>query len=79
MKFIRLTSLKDSKPVFINPDFIGHMFRVPEKMSYGSVDEVEHTTVGVTTHNNGGFKVIEDVKQILKLIELSESHSYINV
>ena len=73
MKFIRLTSLKDSKPVFINPDFIGHMFRVPEKMSYGSVDEVEHTTVGVTTHNNGGFKVIEDVKQILKLIESSKS------
>jgi hypothetical protein len=73
MKFIRLTNLKDSKPVFINPDFIGHMFRVPEKMSYGSVDEVEHTTVGVTTHNNGGFKVAEDIKQILKLIESSKS------
>ena len=73
MKFIRLTSIKDSKPVFINPDFIGHMFRVPEKVSYGSVDEVEHTSVGVTTHNNGGFRVIEDVKQILKLIESSQS------
>ena len=73
MKFIRLTSIKDSKPVFINPDFIGHMFRVPEKMSYGSVDEVEHTSVGVTTHNNGGFRVAEDVKQIIKLIELSKS------
>ena len=73
MKFIRLTSIKDSKPVFINPDFIGHMFRVPEKMSYGSIDEVEHTSVGVTTHNNGGFRIIEDVKQILKLIESSQS------
>jgi hypothetical protein len=73
MKFIRLTSLKDSKPVFINPDFIGHLYQVPEKRSYGSVDEVEHTTVGVTTHNNGGFRVIEDVKQILKLIEKSQS------
>ena len=73
MKFIRLTSLKDSNPVFINPDFIGHLYQVPEKRSYGSVDEVEHTTVGVTTHNNGGFRVIEDVKQILKLIELSKS------
>ena len=73
MKFIRLTSLKDSKPVFINPDFIGHMFRVPEKVSYGSVDEAEHTCVGVTTHNNGGFRVAEDVKQILKLIESSQS------
>jgi hypothetical protein len=49
------------------------MFRVPEKMSYGSIDEVEHTSVGVTTHNNGGFRVIEDVKQILKLIESSKS------
>jgi hypothetical protein len=73
MKFIKLTSLKDSKPVFINPDFIGHMFRVPEKRSYGSVDEVEHTRVGVTTHNNGGFSVIESVEQILKRIEKSES------
>jgi hypothetical protein len=73
MKFIKLTSLKDSKPVFINPDFIGHMFRVPEKKSYGSVDEAEHTSVGVTTHNNGGFRVIESIEQILKRIEKSES------
>jgi hypothetical protein len=73
MKFIKLTSLKDSKPVFINPDFIGHMFRVSEKKSYGSVDEAEHTSVGVTTHNNGGFRVIESVEQILKRIEKSES------
>jgi hypothetical protein len=73
MKFIKLTNLKDSKPVFINPDFIGHMFRVPEKKSYGSVDEAEHTSVGVTTHNNGGFRVIESIEQILKRIEKSES------
>ena len=73
MKFIRLTNLKDSKPVFINPDFIGHMFRVPEKMSYGSIDEVEHTSVGVTTHNNGGFRVKETIEQIIKLIESSKS------
>ena len=72
MKFIKLTSLKDSKPVFINPDFIGHMFRVPEKKSYGSVDEAEHTSVGVTTHNNGGFRVKESIEQILKMIEKSK-------
>jgi hypothetical protein len=76
MKFIKVTSIKDKKPVFINPDFIGHMYRVPEKKSYGTVDEIEHTVVGVTTHNNGGFRVIEDVDQILKQIlhplELSE-------
>jgi hypothetical protein len=73
MKMIKLTSIKDSNFVFINPDFIGHLYQIPEKRSYGSVDEVEHTTVGVTTHNNGGFRVIEDVKQILKLIEKSQS------
>jgi hypothetical protein len=73
MKFIKLTNLKDSKPVFINPDFIGHMFRVPEKKSYGSVDEAEHTSVGVTTHNNGGFRVIESIKLILERIESSQS------
>jgi hypothetical protein len=72
MKFIKLTNLKDSKPVFINPDFIGHMFRVPEKKSYGSVDEAEHTSVGVTTHNNGGFRVKESIEQILKMIEKSK-------
>ena len=73
MKFIKVTSTKDKKPIFINPDFIGHMYRVPEKKIYGSVDEVEHTIVGTTTHNNGGFKVIETVEQILKQIEKSES------
>ena len=73
MKFIRLTSIKDSKPVFINPDFIGHLYQVPEIVSYGSVDEGAHTVVGVTTHNNGGFRVAEDIKQIIKLIESSKS------
>ena len=73
MKMIRLTSIKDSKPVFINPDFIGHLYQVPEKVSYGRVDEEAYTVVGVTTHNNGGFRVAEDVEQILKLIVKSES------
>ena len=72
MKMIKVTSLKDSKPLFINPDFIGHLYKVPEKRSYGSVDELEHTTVGVTTHNNGGFKVKETAKQIFELIEKIE-------
>jgi hypothetical protein len=69
MKFIKLTSLNTSKPVFINPDFIGHLYEVPKKVSYGSVDKEAHTKVGVTTHNNGGFEVIESVEQILKRIE----------
>jgi hypothetical protein len=69
MKMIKLTSAKDSKPVFINPDFIGHLYEVPEKSRYGSVDEEACTVVGVTTHNNGGFRVKQSVEQILKLIE----------
>ncbi len=72
MKFIVVASIKDLKPVFINPDFIGHMYRVPEKKVYGTVDEKEHTVIGVTTHNNGGFKVLETVEEIMKLIELSK-------
>lgn len=67
-KFIKVTSIKDSKPVFINCDFIGHMYRVPEKKVYGTVDEKEHTVIGVTTHNNGGFKVLETVEEILEIV-----------
>jgi hypothetical protein len=73
MKMIKLTSLKDSNPVFINPDFIGHLYHVDEKISYGSVDEKSHTVVGVITHNNGGFRVIESIKLILERIESSKS------
>jgi hypothetical protein len=66
MRFIKVTSIKDKKPVYINPDFIGHMYRVPEKKTYGTVDEIGYTVIGVTTHNNGGFKVIEDIDEIFK-------------
>jgi hypothetical protein len=66
MKFIKVTSIKDKKSVYINPDFIGHIYRVPEKKVYGTVDEIEHTVIGVTTHNNGGFKVLEDIDEIFK-------------
>ena len=69
MKLIKLTSAKDGKPIFINIDQIGHIYYVPAKMSYGRVEEEAHTRVGVTTHNNGGFAVAENVNQILKLIE----------
>jgi hypothetical protein len=73
MKMIKLTSIEDSKPIFINPDFIGHLYEVAEKISYGSVDKPKHTRVGVTTHNNGGFSVIENIEKIIKLIESSKS------
>ena len=60
MKFIKLTSVEDGKPVYINIEMIGHMYEVPKD---------NHTRVGVRTHNNGGFRVAEDVDQIMKLIE----------
>ena len=69
MKIIKVTSLKDKKPIYINVDQIGHFYRVPEKMSYGSVDEVEHTRLGITTHNNGGFAITETPETLLKLID----------
>jgi hypothetical protein len=68
MKIIKVTSLKDKKPIYINVEQIGHFYIVPEKMSYGSVDEVEHTRLGITTHNNGGFAITETPKKLMELI-----------
>jgi hypothetical protein len=68
MKIIKLTSLSEKTPIYINVECIGHFYEVKETSSYGSIDKEKHTTVGVTTHNNGGFKVIESVDQIIKLI-----------
>jgi len=69
MKIIKLTSRSDKKSLYINVDHIGHFYRVPEKSEYGRVEKEEHTKLGVTTHNNGGFEVIETPEQILKLIK----------
>jgi hypothetical protein len=68
MKIIKVTSLKDKKPIYINVEQIGHFYRVPEKKSYGSVDEVEHTRLGITTHNNGGFAITETLEKLMELI-----------
>ena len=72
MKIIKVTSLKDKKPIYINVDQIGHFYRVPEKKSYGSVDEVEHTKLGITTHNNGGFSIVETPETLIKLINKAQ-------
>ena len=69
MEFIQLTFYNDKKPVFINPETIGHMYEVTEKMLHGRIDKGAHTMVGTTCHNNGGFKVTETTDQILKLIK----------
>ena len=65
---IKLTMANRKEFLYINPNHIGHCYRVPEKTEY-SKTIAEHTRVGVTTHNNGGFEVKESPEQIIKLIE----------
>jgi hypothetical protein len=68
MKIIKVTSLKDKLPIYINVEQIGHFYIVPEKMNYGRVEEVEHTKLGITTHNNGGFAITETPEKLMELI-----------
>ena len=68
MRFVKLTSITDNKPVYINIEQIGHFYQVPAHMEYGREKEPAYTRVGVATHNNGGFKIAEDIEQILELI-----------
>ena len=57
MKFIKLTSSTGNE-IVVNVACIGHMYK-----------DNDHTRVGVTTHNNGGFTVKETIEEILKLIQ----------
>jgi hypothetical protein len=44
-------------------------FEVEETRKYGhTVDKPKHSRIGVTTHNNGGFEVIESIEEIAKRI-----------
>jgi hypothetical protein len=70
MRIIKLTNLYQ-KPIYINVDAIGHFYEVKEEIEYGRVKTEKHTRIGVTTHNNGGFSVIESVKEIFDLIKCS--------
>jgi len=66
MKIIALTSNVDGKIVYINVDTIGHIYDVVKKVQYKEDDK--YTKIGTTTHNNGGFEVMENAKTILKMI-----------
>jgi hypothetical protein len=68
MKIIKVTSLKDKSSIYVNVEQIGHFYIVPEKMNYGRVEEVEHTRLGITTHNNGGFAITETLEKLMELI-----------
>ena len=69
MRLIKLTSLQDKQPIYINIDVIGHFFEVKEEIKYGRVEKTKHTRIGALTHNNGGFSVVESVKEIIELIK----------
>ena len=72
MKLIKLTSHSGNSPIYINIDEIGH-FNEGEvsKMNYNGVSKPEKfTTVGVTTHNNGGFRVKETPEEIIEKIKM---------
>jgi hypothetical protein len=68
MKIIKVTSLKDKSSIYVNVEQIGHFYIVPEKMNYDRIEEVEHTRLGITTHNNGGFSITETPKKLMELI-----------
>jgi hypothetical protein len=69
MKLIKVTALNEKSPIYINVEYIGHFYEVAETTSYGTVDKPKHTVIGVTTHNNGGFRITESIEKILKLIQ----------
>jgi hypothetical protein len=68
MKLIKLTLVNGLGNIYINPNHIGHCYRVPGSTKYNKPIECL-TRLGVTTHNNGGFEVKETPNQIIKLIE----------
>ena len=64
MKYIKLTSL-NGKKIYVNIDEIGHFYDTPNEEKQTE----NQTIVGVTTHNNGGFRVTETSKQIYDMIQ----------
>jgi hypothetical protein len=67
MKLIKLTSIANGKNIYVNPELIGHIYEVEETKDYNVIRTPKHTVIGVTTHNNGGFKVKETPEQIFKM------------
>ena len=57
IKFVKLTSYSTNKPIYLNIDMIGDI-----------IESDGYTRVGHLTHNNGGFKVSEEVEEVLELI-----------
>lgn len=70
MILIKLTSHSDDSPVYININEIGHFNEVKQSKDWfqGKPIVEKYTKVGVTTHNDGGFKVKETPSEIIKKI-----------
>jgi hypothetical protein len=73
MTFIKLTNCHNRtspKSVYVNIEQIGHMYQVTKKIEYSNPEQnFTHTILGVTTHNNGGFDILETPEEILELIK----------
>ena len=69
MRLIKLTPFHSKTPIYINVDMIGYLSEV-EETEYTRITK-KYTSVGHLTHNNGGFRVIESIKEIFDLIKCS--------
>jgi hypothetical protein len=69
MKLIKLTLFNSKTPIYINVEMIGDLSEVEEKDF--NREPKKYTSIGHLTHNNGGYKVIESVEEILKLLKES--------
>jgi hypothetical protein len=50
MRIIKLTSLQDKQPIYINIDVIGHFFEIKEEIKYGRVEKAKQTLPCIATH-----------------------------
>ena len=57
LRFIKLTSSHNKETIYINIDMIGDIWQGDG-----------FSSIGHLTHNNGGFKVTQDVEEILDLM-----------
>jgi len=70
MKTIKVTTLSDKRSIYINIDMIGHLYEIEEKDF--NREPKKYTVIGTTTHNNGGFKVIENIQEVFNRIKAEE-------
>jgi hypothetical protein len=70
MRTIKVTTLSDKRSIYINIDMIGHLYEIEEKDF--NREPKKYTVIGTTTHNNGGFKVIESIQEVFNRIKAEE-------